>query len=188
VKASSTRHAELGLLALIRSDYRAARLRPIQLFTGVLTLSPFWLVVLHRISHAIHRAGVPVVPAMVRAIGVVLYGADLSPAARVGPRFRISHGVGIVVGSDVVIGADATLYQNVTLGGRQRAIGDWWTPRLGDDVEIGAGAVVLGPITVGDNVLIGANAVVIESVPSNSVVVGNPARVVKPRRPRPSEE
>lgn len=173
-----------GLVDLIRSDYDAFGLSPARLVTGIFTLSPFWLVFLHRVSHWLWGRGVPLLPAVVRSIGTVLYAADLSPSADIGPGFRISHGVGIVLGSDVVAGRDLQLYQNVTLGGRRgKAIGSWWTPRLGNDVTVGAGAVLLGPITIGDNVSIGANAVVIESVPTNSVAVGNPAHVVD-RPPR----
>jgi serine O-acetyltransferase len=122
------------LLQLIRSDYHAAQMRPITALTGVLTLSPFWLVFLYRVSHWLHSKRLPLVPAIVRSIGVVLYGADLSRAARIGPRFRIVHGVGIVLGWDVVAGPGLTVCQNVTVGGRGHWEGERWTPTLGTNV------------------------------------------------------
>jgi len=153
-------------------------MRPATAVTGLLTLSPFWLVALYRVSHWLHCRGLPVVPAMIRSVGVVLYGADLSPAATVGPGFEIVHGVGIVLGWDVIAGSRFTLCQNATVGGRGRWDGDRWTPTIGDGVFIGAGAAVLGPITIGDDVMVGANAVVIQPVPAGSVVVGNPSRTI----------
>lgn len=168
----------MSVLRLIKSDYTAAGLRPSQTLSGVLTLSPFWLIVLHRLSHRLLQGNVPIVPAMLRAVGIVLYGADLSPGACIGPGLHIVHAVGIVVGWDVVAGSGLLIHQNVTLGGRGRIANGRWCPTLGSNVEVGAGAVVLGPIDVGENVSIGANAVVVKSVPDGAHVAGNPARVI----------
>lgn len=163
---------------LIRGDYAAYELGPLQALSGVLTLSLFWLVFLHRLSHWLQQKAVPLVPAMLRSVGLVLYGADVSPGARIGPGFRLVHGVGVVIGWDVEAGPGLLVYQNATLGGRGRVVDGRWCPSLGRNVTVGAGAVVLGPIHVGDDVSIGANSVVIESVPDGARVAGNPGRIV----------
>lgn len=103
-------------------------------------------------------------------------GAELRPGSTIGPGFLLKHTTGIVVGGEVVAGARLTLHQNVTLGDRRPYGGQ---PRLGDDVTVGAGACVLGPITVGDRVTIAANAVVLDDVPSDCVVGGIPAQVLR---------
>jgi serine acetyltransferase len=107
-------------------------------------------------------------------------GIDLPPQTEVGPGLAIFHGTGLVVHPSSVIGADVLLRHGITLG----ALGDSdesLGPRIGDRVSIGAGAIVLGPISVGDDAVIGAGAVVVEDVPRGAVVVGNPARVVRIR-------
>jgi serine O-acetyltransferase len=168
----------VSLADLIRADYAAFELRPLQALSGLLTLSLFWLIFLHRLSHWLQQRKVPLLPAVLRSVGLVLYAADLSPGARIGPGFRIVHGVGVVVGWDVEAGPGLLLYQSVTLGGRGRVVEGKWCPSLGANVTVGAGAVVLGPIHVGDSVSIGANSVVIESVPDGARVAGNPGRII----------
>jgi serine acetyltransferase len=107
-------------------------------------------------------------------------GIDLPPDVRVGPGLAIFHGTGLVVHPSTVIGAGVLLRHGITLG----ALGDddeSAGPRLGDRVSVGAGAIVLGPITIGDDAVIGAGAVVVDDVPAGGVVVGNPGRVVRIR-------
>jgi serine acetyltransferase len=107
-------------------------------------------------------------------------GIDLPPDVQVGPGLAIFHGTGLVVHSSTVIGTDVLLRHGVTLGAlgdRDESVG----PRLGDRVSVGAGAIVLGPVTIGDDAVIGAGSVVLEDVPPGAVVVGNPARVVRIR-------
>jgi serine O-acetyltransferase len=105
-------------------------------------------------------------------------GIEIHPGARIGKRFFIDHGMGVVVGETAVVGDDVLLYQAVTLGGTGLEKGKRH-PTIGNNVVIGAGAKVLGNITVGDNSYIGANAVVIKDVPPNSTVVGVPGRITK---------
>ena len=105
-------------------------------------------------------------------------GIEIHPAAKIGRRFFIDHGTGVVIGETTEIGDDVTIYQGVTLGGTGKDTGKRH-PTIGNNVMIGAGAKVLGPFKVGDNVNIAAGAVVLEEVPSNSTAVGVPARVVK---------
>lgn len=110
-------------------------------------------------------------------------GAELRPTSRIGGGLVLKHTTGIVVGGEVVVGERLTLHQNVTLGDRRPFGGQ---PCLGDDVTVGAGACVLGPITIGDRVVIAANAVVLEDVPSDSLVGGVPARVLRTLDTAPS--
>lgn len=105
-------------------------------------------------------------------------GIEIHPGAQIGRRFFIDHGTGIVIGETTVIGDDVTLYQGVTLGGTGKDVGKRH-PTIGDNVMIGAGAKVLGPVTVGDNSNIAAGAVVLDKIPENSTAVGVPARVVR---------
>jgi serine O-acetyltransferase len=111
-----------------------------------------------------------------------LTGIEIHPGATIGPGFFIDHGMGVVVGETAEIGDDVTLYHGVTLGGTSLEKGKRH-PTIGDRVVIGAGAKVLGPITIGDDSRIGANAVVVKSVPANSVVVGVPGQIVKRSHP-----
>ncbi len=105
-------------------------------------------------------------------------GIEIHPGAQIGRRFFIDHGTGIVIGETTVIGDDVTLYQGVTLGGTGKDTGKRH-PTLGNNVLVGAGAKVLGPLTVGDNTNIAAGAVVLDNIPENSTAVGVPARVVR---------
>ena len=138
----------------------------------------------HRISHWLwhHRARLPA-----RALAEVtrmLTGVDIHPAARLAPGVFIDHATGVVIGETAQVGAEVTLYQGVTLGGTSLEAGKRH-PTIGDRVTIGAGAKVLGPVTIGAGSQIGANAVVVKPVPAGSVVVGVPGQVIARSRPRP---
>jgi serine O-acetyltransferase len=114
----------------------------------------------------------------------MLTGVDIHPAAQLGPRLFIDHCTGVVIGETAEVGADVTIYHGVTLGGTSLARGKRH-PTVEDRVTIGAGAKVLGPITVGHDSRIGANAVVVKPVPPDSVVVGVPGQIVSRSKPRP---
>lgn len=105
-------------------------------------------------------------------------GIEIHPAATIGKRLVIDHGVGVVIGETAIIGDDCLIYQGVTLGGTGKELGKRH-PTLGNNVMVGAGAKVLGPFKVGDNARIAAGAVVLAEVPENSTATGVPARVVK---------
>ena len=144
----------------------------------------FQAVVLHRVAHWFKSHGVPVLGPLVARWNQFTTGVDIAPAARIGPGLRISHGTGIVVGNGVVVGRDCLLMQNVTLGAPTLArIGDM--PRIGDRVTIGAGASVIGPVTVGDDVFVGAHALVTEDVPPGSKVLCRQQIEVRPRASTP---
>jgi len=132
--------------------------------------------VVHRFAHAIWRRGLTTLARWLSHVGRFLTGIEIHPAARLGPGLFIDHGMGVVIGETAEVGENVTLLQGVTLGGtslrREKR-----HPTLGDNVVVGAGAAVLGAITVGDNSRIGAGSVVVRDVPPNSVVVGVPGRV-----------
>jgi serine O-acetyltransferase len=132
----------------------------------------------HRVGHALREAGVPLVPGAIAYLTRALTGVEIHPAAKIGPQFFIDHGSGVVIGETSEIGERVTLYQGVTLGGTGFQRGKRH-PTLGDNVTVGSGAKLLGPISVGDGAKIGANTVVVEDVPPSSTVVGNPGHPVK---------
>lgn len=137
---------------------------------------------LHRVTHRLWKLGVPVLPRLLSHVGRFITGIEIHPGARIGRRFFIDHGSGVVIGETAVIGDDVFVYQGVTLGGTSTRKTKRH-PTLGNNVVVGAGAKLIGAITIGDNVKIGAGSVVVTSVPSNATVVGVPGRVVALRNP-----
>ena len=138
----------------------------------------------HRLAHALYDAGVPLAPRTIAFTSRAVTGVEIHPAAEIGDDFFIDHGSGVVIGETAEIGDRVTLYQGVTLGGTGFARGKRH-PTVGDDVTIGSGAKLLGPVTVGSGAKVGANTVVIEDVPANSTVVGNPGHPVRVEGRRP---
>jgi serine O-acetyltransferase len=138
----------------------------------------------HRVAHVLHEAGVPVVPRTLALATRAVTGIEIHPAAQVGEGLFIDHGNGVVIGETAQIGENVTVYQDVTLGGTGFATGKRH-PTVQDNVTIGSGAKLLGPITIGHGAKIGANSVVIHDVPPNSTVVGNPGHPVRVDGRRP---
>jgi len=138
----------------------------------------------HRVSHALYEAGVPLAPRTISFGSRAVTGIEIHPAASIGDDFFIDHGAGVVIGETAEIGDRVTLYQGVTLGGTGFARGKRH-PTVEDDVTIGSGAKLLGPVKVGHGAKVGANTVVIEDVPPNSTVVGNPGHTVRVEGRRP---
>jgi serine O-acetyltransferase len=132
----------------------------------------------YRVAHALHVSGVPLAPRLIAMFVRAFTGIEIHPAARIGRGLFIDHGAGVVIGETAEIGDDVTLYQGVTLGGTGFATGKRH-PTVQDNVTIGSGAKLLGPITIGHGAKIGANSVVITDVPPNSTVVGNPGHPVR---------
>jgi serine O-acetyltransferase len=132
----------------------------------------------HRAAHALLEAGVPWVPRAIAYATRAVTGVEIHPAAEIGRGFFIDHGSGVVIGETARIGDCVTLYQGVTLGGTGFQRGKRH-PTLGDNVTVGSGAKLLGPIAVGDGAKVGANTVVVEDVPPGATVVGNPGHPVR---------
>ena len=143
-----------------------------------LTYSGFHALLAYRVAHWLLSWKVPFFPRFLSQAARWLTGVEIHPGAMIGTGFFIDHGMGVVIGETSEIGDYVTLFQGVTLGGTGKERGKRH-PTLGNHVVVGAGAKVLGGIRIGDNVKIGANAVVLRSVPPNSTVVGNPGRIVK---------
>jgi serine O-acetyltransferase len=132
---------------------------------------------MHRISHRLWRLRVPLLPRLLSQVGRLFTGIEIHPGARIGRGVFIDHGMGVVIGETAVIGDHCLLYQGVTLGGTGKQHGKRH-PTLKENVVVGAGAKVLGAITVGANTRIGAGSVLLRDVASDSTVVGIPGRVI----------
>ncbi|MFP4154243.1 MAG: serine O-acetyltransferase [Halothiobacillaceae bacterium] len=137
----------------------------------------------HRAAHWLWRHRLRLVARLISNLSRWTTGIEIHPGARIGRRFFIDHGMGVVIGETAEIGDDCTIYHGVTLGGTSWKSGKRH-PTLGDNVVIGAGAKVLGPVTLGDGSRVGSNAVVLKDVPEGATVVGIPGRVVARREER----
>ncbi|TFF87989.1 MAG: serine O-acetyltransferase [Promethearchaeota archaeon] len=134
-------------------------------------------VLIYRIAHFFWSIGMPFVPRYLSEISREITGIEIHPGAKIGSEFFIDHGGGVVIGETAEIGNNVTIYQGVVLGGTTtKQIKRH--PTLGNNIVVGTGAKLLGPITIGNNVKIGANSVVIKDIPANSVVVGVPGRII----------
>ncbi len=139
----------------------------------------FQAILAHRIIHMLWKLKVPFIPRLLSQMTRFLTGLEIHPGATIGRGFFVDHGAGVVIGETTVIGDNCVLFHNVTLGGTGKHHGKRH-PTIGNNVFIGTGATLLGPIEVGDNVKIGANAfVVMRDIPSNCSVVGTPAKIIK---------
>lgn len=137
----------------------------------------------HRLANALWKRGLRLPARLFAHLGRFLTGIEIHPAATIGRRLIIDHGMGVVIGETAEVGDDVYLYHQVTLGGTSSARGKRH-PTLGNNVIVGAGAKVLGGITIGDNARIGANAVVVNAVAADTTVVGIPARPVERKEER----
>jgi serine O-acetyltransferase len=139
----------------------------------------FHAILIHRLTHLLWNLGIPFVPRLISQISRFLTGIEIHPGARIGKGFFIDHGMGVVIGETSQIGDNCVLFHNVTLGGTGKHKGKRH-PSIGDNVMIGTGAILLGPICVGNNVRIGANTFIfMRDVPDNCTVVGTPGRIVR---------
>ncbi|MDC7803235.1 serine O-acetyltransferase [Sphingomonas sp. BLCC-B65] len=175
--STDTAAPRLGAFARVREDIAAAKLRDpaargaaeiAVLYSG---LHAIWI---YRVAHALWRRGWRFAARALSQTARWVTGVEIHPGATIGRRFFIDHGMGVVIGETAEIGDDVMLYHGVTLGGRTRDAGKRH-PTLGDGVAVGAGAKILGPITIGAGSVVGANAVVTRDAPADSVLVGVPA-------------
>jgi len=163
------------------ADIRAAQKRDpaAKSFLEIILLYPgLHALVYYRFAHVLYTIKLFFLARLLSQVARFFTGIEIHPGARIGKRFFIDHGLGVVIGETAIVGNDVLLYQGATLGGTGIVAGKRH-PTIGNNVVIGAGAKVLGNIIIGDNSYIGANAVVIKDVPSNSTVVGVPGRITK---------
>lgn len=178
-----------GALGPVGRDIAAARERDpaaelLSTFEIVTTYAGVQAVIAYRAAHALHGSSVPLLPRMITTAARTVTGVEIHPAAKIGSCFFIDHGSGVVIGETAEIGECVTLYQGVTLGGTGFQAGKRH-PTLEDNVTVGSGAKLLGPIKVGHGAKVGANTVVIEDIPPNTTVVGNPGHPVRVEGKRP---
>ncbi len=163
------------MLRTIRTAYKKdPALRKGINFFEVLLYQGVHAIWLHRIAHPLYRLKIPFIPRLISQINRLLTGIEIHPGAKIGNYFFIDHGNGVVIGETTEIGDNVMMYHHVTLGGH-----GWWAdnkgqkrhPTIEDNVILGVGCMILGPVTVGKNSKIGAGAIIIEDVPENSTVV-----------------
>jgi serine O-acetyltransferase len=170
----------MGLLDSIRRDIKAARQRDPAATSDlevVLTYPGFHARQLHRLAHALHGQGFIVPARLISHAGRFLTGIEIHPGATIGEKFFIDHGMGVVIGETAVIEDNVHLFQGVTLGGTSTRRAKRH-PTLQKNVVVGAGAKVIGDVTIGENAKIGAGSVVVTNVPPNATVVGVPGHIV----------
>ena len=147
-------------------------------FLELVTYAGLWASLFHRVAHLLYVLKVPFVPRLISQISRFLTAIEIHPGATIGCCFFIDHGNGVVIGETAEIGNNVCIYHQVTLGGNGLMPGKRH-PTLGDNITVGAGAKILGPVNIGENTKVGAGSVIVKDVPSDSVVVGNPGRVIK---------
>ncbi len=170
----------MGLLQSVKKDIQTARQRDPAATSAlevILTYPGFHARQIHRLAHTLHNAGLRLPARFISHIGRALTGIEIHPGARIGEGLFIDHGMGVVIGETAVIGENCHLFQGVTLGGTSTRRAKRH-PTLGQGVVVGAGAKIIGAVTVGDNAKIGAGSVVVTNVPDNATVVGVPGHVV----------
>jgi serine O-acetyltransferase len=170
----------MGVLHEIREDIRATMERDPAARSAlevILFYPGFHARLAHRLAHALHNAGLPLLPRGLMHFTRFVTGIEIHPGATIGSRFFIDHGMGVVIGETAEIGDNVMLYQGVTLGGTStRRVKRH--PTLRDNVVVGAGAKIIGGIEVGENARVGAGSVVVTNVPPNATVVGVPGHIV----------
>jgi serine O-acetyltransferase len=177
-------------LRKIRNDFNAALSMDPAATSKIevaLTYAGFHAMLFYRLAHWLVNRRIPFLPRALSQFARLLTGIEIHPGAAIGSGLFIDHGMGVVIGETSEIGDNVTLFQGVTLGGTGKQRGKRH-PTIGSHVVVGAGAKVLGPITVGDYVKIGANSVVLQDVPDHSTVVGIPGRIVRIKDERVADE
>ncbi len=162
------------------SDFQTIRRKDPAIKSGieVLLYSSFWALLFYRPAHMLYKWHLYFLARLISQIARLLTGIEIHPGATIGEGIFIDHGMGVVIGETCEIGNNVTIYQGVTLGGTGKDVGKRH-PTIGDNVMVGSGAKVLGPIVIGNNSKIGAGSVVLKDVPEDSTVVGIPGRAVK---------
>ena len=175
------KEGNMGFFKDVRDDIKAVLDRDPAARNGfeVLVCYPgIWSIIFHRPAHWLYRHNAKLLARIISQLARWLTGVEIHPGAVIGKRCFIDHGMAIIIGETTEIGDDVTIYQGVTLGGTGKDCGKRH-PTLGNNVLVGCGAKVLGPLTIADNCKIAAGAVVLTDIPENSTAVGIPARIVR---------
>jgi serine O-acetyltransferase len=170
----------MGFLDSVKRDIKAARERDPAATSDlevILTYPGFHARQIHRLAHSLHKRGYRVPARLVSHFARAVTGIEIHPGASIGEKFFIDHGMGVVIGETAIIGENVHLFQGVTLGGTSTRRAKRH-PTLARNVVVGAGAKVIGDVTIGENAKIGAGSVVVTNVPPNATVVGVPGHVV----------
>ena len=170
----------MSVLQSIQRDIKAALERDPAAHNSlqvILTYPGFHARQMHRLAHTLHNAGVPLLPLVVAFFSRMITGIEIHPGVIIGEGLFIDHGMGLVIGETAIIGDDCHLNQGVTLGGTSNRR-EKRHPTLGNGVQVGAGAEIIGAVTIGDYARIGAGSVVVTNVPAYSTVVGVPGKVI----------
>ena len=172
----------MGLAKSIVKDFRAVKKNDpaaCNSFEILINHTPLHGIIAYRLMHPLHRLGLPIIPRLVMNIVKIWTGIEIHPGAVIGSGFFIDHGYGSVIGETTEIGKNAVMFHNVTLGGTGKHHVKRH-PTIGNNVLMGVGTTLLGPLTIGDNAKIGANTfIIMHDVPANSTVVGTPGRIIK---------
>jgi len=168
------------IFTTIKEDVRAIyRNDPAAKNIEFLLYPGFHAILIHRLIHPLYRFGIPFVPRLISEIWHFLTGVEIHPGATIGKGFFIDHGAGIVIGETADIGENCVMFHNVTLGGTGKHTGKRH-PTIGNNVVIGTGAILLGPLTIGSNVRVGANTFLyMVDIPDNCTVVGTPGYITR---------
>ncbi len=158
--------------AMVRDPAAKNRLQVVLFYPG------FQAMIFHRVAHSLQRRGWFWLPQLFAWMGRFISGIEIHPAAKIGKGMFIDHGMGVVIGATAEIGDDVTIYHGVTLGGRGFDRLGKRHPTIGNRVLLGAGATILGPISIEDDAKVGAGSVVLENVPAGATAVGTPAKVL----------
>lgn len=164
---------------MIKKDIARYQLKKRRLFISWLSGSTFFVVLNYRIANWLYKHHIKLLPEIIKFRTMRRYGCEISPYATIGGGIFIPHSLGIVIGHECVIGKNCEIFQNVTIGSNRKIKNGRLMPIIGDNVSINSGAVIVGSITIGDNVIIGANSFVDKDVPSNVVVAGCPAKIIR---------
>ena len=181
--------AVLDFLDVFEMAYRKdPALRSGIAYLEVITYPGVQAILLYRLSHALHRIGIPFVPRAISYFGRAMTGAEIHPGAKIGKRFFIDHATGVVIGETAEIGDNVMMFHQVTLGG-----GGWWKdekgskrhPTIEDDVILGVGATILGPVTIKRGSKIGAHALIVDDIPEGTTMVSHKGKVLKRKGAQP---
>jgi serine O-acetyltransferase len=164
---------------MIKEDMIRYNIRYTLLLKIWLSGHTFFAVLNYRIAHYLYKHKVKLLPDIIKFRTTKRYCCEISPYCTIGPGLFLPHSIGIVIGHEVIIGRNCEFFQNVTIGSNRKKKNGRYMPIIGDNVSIGSGAVIVGPIKIGDHVIIGANSYVDKDVPSDVVIAGSPAKIIR---------